>query len=109
MKLKPKNGWIIGRLAITKPSKSIVVLDATKDVSKFILVESVSPRAEAEGYKRGDLVMPETISKIFLTGKHMRATCHFEKIVCTVDDVPISEFVDTDNNPLEPLDNVAAA
>ncbi|GAG38674.1 unnamed protein product, partial [marine sediment metagenome] len=84
MKLVPKNGWVIGRLAITKPSNNIVVLDPTKDVSKFILIESVSPKAEAEGYKRGDLVMPETISKLFLTTGNMRATCHIEKIVCTV-------------------------
>jgi hypothetical protein len=110
VKLEPKNGWVIGRLAITKPSDKIVVLDPTKDVSKFILIESVSPKAEAEGYKRGDLVMPETIGKVFLMGgKYMRVTCPFDKIICTVLDVPICEFVDTDGKPLEPLEEVAAA
>lgn len=109
MTLEPLKNWIIGRIAITKVSDTIIVADVNKNVTKFILIEEVSPEAEKAGFKRGQLVMPESMSNIFLHGGTLhRVTCPIDKLVCRVRDVPLSEFVGSDGNPLEEAQEAAA-
>lgn len=108
MKLEPRKGWIVGRVAITKASDVIVAADPNKGVTKFIFVEAVSPEAEEDGISVGDLVMPEAMSNIFLKGgAYHRVTVHMDKVLCKVADVPLSEFVGTDGKPFK-VEEVAA-
>ena len=101
MNLEPLKNWVIGRIAITRASDTIVLADVTKNVTKFVLIDEVSPEAEAAGFHKGDLVMPEAMSNIFLKGgSYHRVTCPVDKIVCRVRDVPLDEFVGSDGQPL---------
>lgn len=109
MRLEPLRNWIIGRIAITKVSSAIVLSDVTKNVTKFILIDEVSPEAEQAGFKPGDLVMPEAMSNIFLKGGTLhRVTCPIDKLVCRVSGVSLDEFVGSDGNPIEKEQEVAA-
>jgi hypothetical protein len=102
MKLEPLNGWVIGRVAITKASSTIVLADVTKNVTKFALLEEVSPEAERAGFKPGDLVMAKVMHNIFLKGGgYHRVTFPLDEAVCRVRDVPLSEFLGSDGKPLE--------
>jgi hypothetical protein len=56
---------MIGRIVITRPRSTIILVDASKDTSKFLLVDAAHPDT---GYKPGDLVMPGAWGKIHLFG-----------------------------------------
>lgn len=102
MRLEPINKRVIGRIIITRVSSTIIASDPTKNVTKFVLVEAVSPEAEAAGYKPGDIILPRQVESIFLKGGlYHRATCSIDEIVCKVHDVPLNEFVDKDGKPVE--------
>jgi hypothetical protein len=101
VKLKPLQKWVIGRIAITKVSSTIIASDPTKNVTKFALIEAVSPEAEAAGFKVGDIVMAKTMHNIFLKGGlYHRVTFPIDEAVCIAEDVPLDEFVDSTGNPL---------
>lgn len=103
MRLEPLQNWVIGRIAITRASDTIVLADVNKNVTKFALLEAVSPEAEQAGYHPGDLVMARTMHNIFLKGgTHHRVTFPIDEAVCRVHDVPLSDFVGSDGKPLEP-------
>ena len=102
MTLEPLKNWVIGRIAITRTSTTIVVADVTKNVSKFVLLDEVSPEAEKAGFKRGDLVLPKAMNNVFLKGgTYHRVTFPADEIICRVRDVPLSEFVGSDGKPIE--------
>jgi hypothetical protein len=101
MKLEPLIGWMIGRIAITKVSSTIVTPDANRGVTKFVLVDAVSPEAEAKGFKPGDLVMPKTMHNIFLKGGLIhRVTFPLEETICKVHGVSLAEFIGSDGKEL---------
>ena len=100
MKLEPVNGYIIGRIAITKTAGLIVSPDPSKNTSKFVYVESVSSQAEAAGYRPGDLVMPKALGQIFLQGGgYLRVTLPITDVICFVREVSMDEFVDHSGQP----------
>ncbi len=110
MKLVPLKKQIIGRLIITKTSESIIAPDPNTGVSKFVYVEAVSPEAEAEGYKVGDIVMPRHVGNIFLRGgRFHRVVFSIDDAICCVRDVPLTEFVDGAGKPVEAIKEEAAA
>lgn len=101
MRLEPLRGWMIGRIAITKTSSTIVTPDATKGVSKFALLEEVSQEAAAAGFKPGDLVMAVTMHNIFLrSGTYHRVTFPIDQAICVARDISLSEFVGSDGEEL---------
>jgi hypothetical protein len=109
VKLKPLQKWVIGRIAITKVSDTIVLSDATRGVTKFALIEAVSPEAEAAGFKPGDLVMAKTMHNIFLKGgKFHRVTFPIDEAVCLVEGVPFDDLLDAYGNPFQAIDERAA-
>jgi hypothetical protein len=109
VKLKPLQKWVIGRIAITKVSSTIVLSDATKNVTKFALLEVVSPEAEAAGFKPGDLVMAKTMHNIFLKGgSYHRVTFPIDEAVCLAEGVPMDDLLDAYGNPFLPVDERAA-
>ena len=102
MKLIAVEGWMIGRIAITKMPGLIQAPDPTKGVTKFALIESVSDKAHAAGFRVGDLVMAKTMHNLFLKGGTLhRVTFPVDEAVCIVRDVPLSEFVSSDGKPLD--------
>lgn len=102
MKLIPCKNWVIGRVAITKMNSTIVAPDASRGVTKFALLDAVSPEAEAAGFKPGDLVMAKTMHNIFLRGGvDHRVTFPIDEAVCIARDAPLSEFVGNDGKALE--------
>ena len=108
MKLEPLRGWMIGRIAITKTSDTIVTVDVNRGVTKFTLLEAVSAEAKAAGFAPGDLVVAKVMQNIFLNGgRFHRVTFPVDEVICQVRDVPLSEFVGTDGKQLEA--NVEAA
>jgi hypothetical protein len=69
MKLDPKRNQILGRVVLSKrPSSKISLLDETKGVTKFVLIDAVSPEAAAAGYQVGDIVLPRAMNSLFLNG-----------------------------------------
>lgn len=103
MRLEPLKNWVIGRVAITKVSDTIVTPDVTKGVTKFALLDTVSLEAEKAGFKPGDLVMAKSMHNIFLKGgTYHRVTFPIDEAVCIARDVPLDEFVGSDGNPLAP-------
>lgn len=101
MRLVPKRDQVIGRVAITKLSERIIAPDATKNVTKFVLLEEISPEAEAKGYKQGDLVLPRAMNSIFLKGgAYHRVVFSIDEIVCVVHDLPLDDLVDVYGNPI---------
>ena len=109
MRLEPLQNWIIGRVAITKTEGTIVLADPTKNVTKFILIDEVSPEAASKGFKVGQIVMPKAMNNIFLRGgTYHRVTCSIDELVCRVHDEPIENFVGSDNKPLTAVDKAAA-
>jgi hypothetical protein len=109
MKLEPLRGWMIGRIAITKTSTTIVTPDANKGVTKFALLEAVSLEAKAAGFAPGDLVMAKTFHNIFLRGGTFhRVTFPLDDAICVVRDVPLTDLVGTDGKDLAELAEVAA-
>jgi hypothetical protein len=107
--LEPLQNWVIGRIAITKASDTIVVADVNSRVTKFIFIEAVSPEAEAKGFKPGQLVMPKAMSNIFLKGgTDHHVTCPVDDLICRVRDVPLEEFVGTDGKPFKSSVKAAA-
>lgn len=102
MRLEPRGKQVIGRIAISQISTSIAAPDPTKGVTKFVMLEEVSPAAEAEGYRVGDLVLPRAINSIFLRGGAFhRAVFSFEEILCVVRDLPLNTLVDVDGKPFK--------
>lgn len=103
IELEPLKNWVIGRIAITKASETIVISDVSRGVSKFILIDEVSEEAEKAGFKPGQLVLPRAMNNIFLKGgSYHRATCSIDELVCRVrGGVSLDEFVGTDGKPLE--------
>jgi hypothetical protein len=100
MKLEPVNSYIIGRIAITKTAGLIVSPDPTKNTSKFVFIESVSPEAEAAGFRPGDLVMPRSVGNIFLqAGSYLRVTLPISDVICFVRDASMDDFVDHSGQP----------
>lgn len=100
MKLKPLQKWVIGRIAVTKMSSSIITPDANKGVTKFVLLEVVSEEAAAAGYNPGDLVIAKSMHNIFLKGgSYHRATFPIDEAVCRAEDVSLDEFVDIYGKP----------
>jgi hypothetical protein len=110
MKLEPLRGWVIGRIAITRMSSAIIAPDVTRGVTKFVLLEAVSPEAAKVGLKPGDLVMAKTMHNIFLQGgKFHRVTFPIDELICVLRDVALNELIGSDGNPLEEAPAVAAA
>lgn len=102
MKLEPLKKWVIGRIAITKTSSTIVTPDIHKNVTKFVLIDAVSPEAAAEGFAVGDLVIAKAMHNIFLKGgTYHRVTFPIDEAVCKAYGVPLTEFVGVDGKPLE--------
>lgn len=102
MKLEPLRGWMIGRIAITKTSDTIVTVDVNKGVTKFALIEAVSAEAKAAGFAPGDLVMAKVMHNVFLNGgRFHRVTFPLDEAICVVRDVPLSDFVGSDGKSLE--------
>lgn len=97
MKLVPKRDQMIGRLLITKMESTIVVPDATKGVTKMILIQAVGPDAEAAGYKPGDIVIPNSIRSMFLrAGTQHVVYCEVKDVIFTVEELSPDEVVDGD-------------
>lgn len=109
MRLEPLKNWVIGRIAITKVSSTIITPDVSKGVTKFALLEAVSDEAAKAGFKPGDLVMAKAMHNIFLNGgSYHRVTFSIDEAVCVARDVPLEEFVGNDGNPLTPAAREAA-
>lgn len=103
MKLEPLKKQMIGRLVLTKREEGNIILaeDPTKGVSKFVLLEAVSPEAEAEGHQIGDFVLPKFVNNIFLKGgRYHRVVVSTDDVVARVRGTPLSEFTDNAGNPL---------
>jgi len=110
MKLEPLVGWVIGRIAITRVSSAIVAPDATRGVTKFAVLEAVSPEAAAVGLNPGDIVMAKTMHNIFLKGgTYHRVTFPADEVICVVREVALSELVGSDGRPLEEASASVAA
>jgi hypothetical protein len=102
MRLAPRKGWVIGRIAITRVSETIIAPDASRGVTKFALVDLVSPEAEAEGFRPGDLVVARTMHNIFLKGgAYHRVTFPIDEVICVAHDIALDEFLGSDGKPLE--------
>jgi len=109
VKLEPLKKWVIGRIAITRVSSTILAPDISKGVTKFVLLDEVSPEAAAEGYAPGDLVIAKTMHNIFLKGgAYHRVTFPIDEAVCKAHDVELSEFVGSDGKPLTETAEAAA-
>jgi hypothetical protein len=108
--LEPLGGWVVGRIAITRASSTIALADPNKNVTKFALLEAVSPEAAARGFRPGQLIMAKSMHNIFLRGgTYHRVTFPLEEIICRANNMPLSDFVGTDNKPLAPSTKEAAA
>jgi hypothetical protein len=108
--LEPLHDQVIGRLVITRPSSTIILTDLTENVSKFVLIETVSQAAAEAGYRPGDLVMPRAVGNIFLKGgNYHRVVFSIKDSVCRVRDVPLSEFVDSNGAEVVPVEAQEAA
>ena len=109
MTLEPLQNWVVGRIAITKASDTIVVADVNSRVTKFLYIEGVSPEAEAKGFKPGQLVLPKAMSNIFLRGgTDHHVGCLVDDLLCRVRDVDLAEFVGTDGKPFKSSVRAAA-
>lgn len=97
MKLIPKRDQLLGRLLITKLESPIVVPDATKGVTKMILVTAVGEDAAAEGYRAGDLVIPRSIGTMPLRGgSQYTHFCDRKDVLFLVEGASPEDFVDGD-------------
>jgi hypothetical protein len=61
MKFEPRRGQAFGRIVVRTKSSTIVRPDATKGISKFVLVDAAHPDFEAAGYKVGDVLLADRI------------------------------------------------
>ena len=68
MKLLPRKNQIIGRVVVERPQSTIIRPDATKGTTKLVLIDAVSPGAEAAGLKVGDVIVPAKINHFMLEG-----------------------------------------
>ncbi len=116
MKLVPKRDQILGRLLITKLASTIVAPDATRGVTKVLLVLAVGADAAEEGYKPGDLVIPRALGNMPLRGGSLYVYyCDRKEVLFTVEDASPGDFVDsngtTEVKSLDPADptNTGAA
>lgn len=97
MKLVPKRDQMLGRLLITKLDSAIIAPDATRGVSKMILVQAVGAGAAAEGYKVGDLVVPRQIGTAPLrAGTRNAFFCDSKDVLFTVEGATADDFLDGD-------------
>jgi hypothetical protein len=102
VKFNPANKCVVGQVLITKRKPSEIKLqeDVTKNVTKFILVEEVSPEAEAAGYAPGDLVLPRAMEHIFLKGGEMfRASCSIDVVISKPTGWSLDDFMDWRGRP----------
>ena len=110
MKLDPVNKHVIGRIAITKRAPTAIHLaeDINKGVSKFVLLEELSPEAIAAGYIPGNMVLPTSIKNIFLKGgAYHRATFSIDEIICKLEGVSIDDFIGPDGKPIPEKESAA--
>lgn len=99
MKLVPKRDQILGRLLITKLDSPIVVADATKGVTKMLLVLAVGADAAEEGYKVGDLVIPRAIGNMPLRGgSRYTYFCDRKDVLFSVEGANPDDFLDGDGH-----------
>jgi hypothetical protein len=109
MKLEPRQNWVIGRVAITRVSDTIVAADPTRGVTKFALLEEVSVGAASAGLKPGDLVIAKTMQNIFLKGgSYHRVTFPEDEVICVARDVSLDELIGSDGHPLGTAEAQAA-
>ena len=102
MKLAPRRNQVLGRLAITRRSSTIVLSDEKKGASTFIYVDAVGPDAEAAGIKVGDMVTPKAVptqkgfTYLFLTvltDEGHRPLIEEPNIAAVVSDLDLREFL----------------
>lgn len=108
MKLEPVAGWVIATVCITKMPGKIISPDVAKRVTRCYLIEESSPEAQAAGYNRGDLVVSKSVFDMFFKGgSYHRVTFPMDEIISRVRGVPLSDFVDTSGNDVQPLEGAA--
>jgi hypothetical protein len=100
VKFEPRRGQAVGRVVIKPSRSSILKPDQTKGITKFVLLDAVSPELEAKDIRVGDVVVPFAISNVMLEdGAMFRPIVDDENIKLFVRDwKSLDEFhVQTDN------------
>lgn len=68
MKFIPRHSQAVGRTVIKKPKSNIILLNETKNTTKFVLIDAVGPGAAAAGLKVGDVIIARVINNIVMSG-----------------------------------------
>lgn len=68
MKFVPRHTQIVGRTVIEKPRSSIIALNETKNITKFMFIDAVGPGAAKVGLKVGDVVVSRAHNNIIMNG-----------------------------------------
>jgi len=105
MRPEPKNGWIIGRVAITKVSESIVLANQGKNVTRYTFIDYTSPEAEAAGYHVGDFVVFSKNYDVLLNSTEGRVThcvtANITDAVFKAHDLAVDRLVHLDGEPFK--------
>lgn len=101
MILEPIRNWVVGRVAIAKPSQSVIGLPGLpKGVTRCYLIDAVGPEAAKDGFAPGDLVVATKVGDLMFLGQH-RVTFPIDDVIIRVKNAPLSEFVGIDGKPIE--------
>ena len=96
MRLEPIQNWIIGRVAICRISKEIIILGKTQGTTRFVYIEQASPEAQAAGFIPGMFVVPSKVYDMLFNDKkrpHV-ITMDYHDILCKVHDLVIDDLID---------------
>lgn len=107
MRLEPVSDWVIARAIVVKSESQIVLVDPSFKPTRCYLLDEVSEKAEAAGYKKGDIVISHKVFDMKLSQRQHSVIFPINEIVIRVYDAPLSEFVDLGNKPIQVLEEVA--
>jgi hypothetical protein len=88
VKFEPRPHQAVGRVVLrTVASSTIVRPDESKGTTKFMLLDAVGSDFEKEGFRVGDIVVPQKVSSVVMEGgASFRAILDLDDILVTVRD-----------------------
>jgi len=112
VKLEPMQGWANGRTAITRAARQIIVLNQAQKITRYLLIEQVSPEAEKAGFHVGDFVVVKMMYDMFFNATNGKTvhlvTFPVTEVIQKVHDLDVSQLVGIDGEPFELKVEIAA-
>lgn len=99
MRLEPLQGWIVGRIAVSRKSKTLYTPGKADGITRFVYIEQASEGAKAAGFEAGMFVIPRAVYDMFFNNKDLphAVTTPLDGIICKVHDLDLDDLVDPIN------------